>query len=84
MITFDDVRRTDRPTFTFFPDGLTDEVKHFMALAGITKQQYERVRIAPFSAPIAVDKFLLRLYCWRCAFVCHQAVHRGPEVCVRC
>lgn len=41
MITFNDVRRTNKTTFTFFPDGLADEVRHFMALAGITKQQYE-------------------------------------------
>ena len=41
MIASDDVRRTDRTTLTFFPDGLADEVRHFMALVGITKQQYE-------------------------------------------
>lgn len=41
MITFDDVRRTDRTTFTFFPDGMHHELTHFLTQAGIPAQEYE-------------------------------------------
>ena len=38
MITFDDVRRTDKQTFLFIPDNLHDEFEYFLRAAGISEQ----------------------------------------------
>ena len=39
MLTFDDVRKTDKTTFFFFPNQAYDEFIHFLHAAGITERE---------------------------------------------